>query len=333
MTLPALPLVDGAFFVDNSFLEALQTCPRNAQHAYLDRRVIDSSRISLEFGSTMHKALEWRYKTLRNNVPDEDSNTLMMNFFRELYDRVSIEEGEVRDINLAEELVRRYNEKYRMEPFNILVDKDERPMVEMSFAVPLYQHYFSTNQPSIPIYYTGRIDLPVSWDNQLIIIDHKTDSMYYGAQQFIDEQRPSNQYRGYCWAFEQLTKQKVSGFCVNGIRTKQAPKTKPRTKTIEQWWDESFVRNIEYLDLYPNWQETWKNEAINLIESFFWMYSRGDMPMWGKFTRACSRYAGCQFKDVCLAPTAEKGQEILHSNVFRCNDWTPLERVKKEQEK
>lgn len=334
MTLPTLPLIDGAFFVDNSFLEALQTCPRNAQHAYIDRRVIDSDRISLEFGRTMHSALEWRYKTLRNSIPDEDANSTMIGFFQKMYDEITINEGEPRDINLAEELIRRYNEKYRMEPFSILVDKDNNPMVEMSFAVPLFEYraQYPLNEQKqgwhIPVYYCGRIDLPIDIDNQIYITDHKTDSMYFGAEAFLNEQKVSNQYRGYCWAFQQLTGREVSGFMVNGIRTKMAP-AKPRTKTIDQWWDEGFVRDTTDFALYPTWADDWKHDAIELIEQFFWQYSRGEMPMLGKFTRACSRYKGCQFKDVCWAPTKEKGVEILQSNIFKVNDWTPLEKVKK----
>lgn len=333
MTLPPLPLIDGAFFIDNSFLEAFQTCPRYAQHSRLNKRVLAAEKLSLNFGKTMHAALEWRYKTIKSEVPDDITNEMMGLFFDEMYKDVPVLEDDHRDLNLALEIVRHYNEKYRREPFNILVDKDDKPMVEMAFVLPLYKAYpqLSSSQQlsEVPVYYCGRIDLPVEWDKQLIVMDHKTDSMFWGADSFLAEQRPSNQYRGYCWAFEQLTGKVVDGFCVNGIRTKAPPKTKPRNMTIDQWWEESFVRDITYLALYPNWQDKWKNDTIELVEQFFWQYSRGRLPMFGKFTRACSRYGGCPFKDVCLAPTEEKGIEtLLDDNIYKDNDWSPLEKVK-----
>lgn len=334
MNLPPLPLTDGCLFLDNSALELLQTCPRAFQHNRLDSRIITGERHALNFGTAMHKALEWRYKNCKNNSPTESDTNVMVSIMEQMFlDHPMPDEDDHRNLNFGIELLQRYNTKYYLEPFNILVDKEDKPMVELAFALPLFVF---TNAlpgygpaPTIPVYFTGRIDLPVSWDSQLFITDHKTDSMFFGPASFINEQKASNQYRGYCWAFEQLTGKTVDGFVVNGIRTKSPPKTKPKYCTIDQWWDESFVRDITYLSLYPNWQTRWRNDAITLIEQMFWLYSRGELNMLGKFTRACSRYGGCQYRDVCLAPTEEKGSEILHSSVYKENLWTPLEQTKK----
>lgn len=338
MNLPPLPLIDGALFLDNSALELLQTCPRAYQHNRLDSRIITGERHALNFGTAMHKALEWRYKNCKNNSPTESDTNTMVSIMETMFaEHPMPDEDDHRNLNFGIELLQRYNTKYHLEPFNILVDKEDKPMVELAFALPLFEakvdEYLYPDGRiqkdfKIPVYFTGRIDLPISWDGQLFIMDHKTDSMFFGPSSFINEQKASNQYRGYCWAFEQLTGKTIDGFVVNGIRTKNPPKTKPKYCTIDQWWDESFVRDITYLSLYPNWQTQWHNDAITLIEQMFWLYSRGELNMLGKFTRACSRYGGCQYRDVCLAPTEEKGSEILHSSIYKDNLWSPLEKTK-----
>lgn len=332
MNLPPLPLVDGCLFLDNTALEILQTCPRSFQHNRLDSRIIRGEKHALNFGTAMHKALEWRYKNCKNNPPTGDDTNSMVAIMEQMFiDHPMPDEDDHRNLNFGIELLQRYNTKYHLEPFNILVDKEDKPMVELSFALPLFVHKNYSNAAQvieIPVYFTGRIDLPISWDGGLYIMDHKTDSMFFGASTFINEQKASNQYRGYCWAFEQLTGRTVDGYVVNGIRTKSPPKTKPKYGTIDTWWDESFVRDQTHLALYPGWQDKWRNDAIALIEMMFWLYQRGDLSMFGKFTRACSRFGGCQYRDVCLAPTEEKGLEILQSSVYKNNDWSPLEKTK-----
>lgn len=335
MNLPPLPLIDGCLFLDNSALELLQTCPRSFQHNRLDSRVMAGEKHALNFGTAMHKALEWRYKNCKNTPPTEQDTNSMVAIMEQMFAEHPMEnEDDHRNLNFGIELLQHYNSKYHLEPFNVLVDKDNNPMVELAFALPLFTtHIIGYDKKSIlevPVYFTGRIDLPISWDGQLLIMDHKTDSMFFGPTSFLNEQKASNQYRGYCWAFEQLTGKTVSGYCVNGIRTKALPKTKPKYCTIDQWWDESFVRDITYLSLYPGWQDKWRNEAITLIEMMFWLYSKGDLSMFGKFTRACSKYGGCQYRDVCLAPTEEKGSEILQSSIYKINDWSPLEKKKQQ---
>src|SRR6185312_10107642 len=162
MNLPSLPLVDGALFIDNSTLEQLQICPRSMQHSRLDQRILAGERHALNFGTAMHGALEYRYKNCGSRAPGCADEELMAGIFKTMFaEHPMPDEDDHRDLNFAIELMQRYNAKYHLEPFNVLVDKNDKPMVELSFALPLYTH------ENIPVYFTGRIDLPVSWDNQI----------------------------------------------------------------------------------------------------------------------------------------------------------------------
>lgn len=321
MNLPPLPLVDGALFIDNSFLEALTTCPRKLQYDRLLKRRPIAEKSALSFGSAIHLALEHRYKNLKNSSPtildEQDQAELLQKYFASNI----MPEEDHRQLNFAVELVKRYNAKYQVEPFNLLTDKDGKVMVELSFALPLFEYTLEErtdighyHQKQVPIYYTGRIDLPVLWDGQIIIIDHKTASML--GDYYFDSQRISPQYEGYSWAFEQLTGQKVSGFCINAIRTKAQP-VKPRS-SWDEWWNECFARHKEYLK--PGQLEEWKKNTIALINEFFFHYQNDFMPQKKK---ACTMYGKCQYYDVCYLPE-ENRNVVLQSDQFTTNDWSPL---------
>lgn len=316
-----LPLVEGRLLVDNSFLETITMCWRAGQLNKIDSRVPSAEKASLNFGIVNHSALELRYRMCGSNPPTAEYEAALSTLLQTFFEEHPVDETEHRNLNHAREVLQRYNTKYRLEPFNVLVDKDGKPLVELSFALPLGK------VQDVDIVFTGRIDLPVSWDNRLIIVDHKTDSMFYGPQWFLNEQSKSNQYLGYCFAFEELTGQHVDGFCVNGIPTKKPPE-KPRTKTVDEWWSDQLVRDVQYLAIRPGWKDQWLRDTMTTVEVFLWHYARGYFPKNGMFVRSCSRYGGCCYADVCFAPSEEKAQEILQSNVFTDNKWTPLQEVK-----
>jgi len=309
-----LPLIDGALFIDNSSLELLTTCPRALEYNRLFRRVSSGAKPALNFGSAIHLALEWRYRNCKNQPPDalEESEqaSVMARFFREN----PCPDEDFRNLNWAIEVIKHYNQTYQVEPFNILVDDKGEPMVEMPFALELFR-YQVKGGPVIPIFYSGRIDLPVMWNGNLVIIDHKTTSML--GDYYFKDQRVSPQLFGYCWAFEQLTGRKAQAFCVNAIRSRPMPQ-KP-VGGFDRWWTENFQRHTEFI--FPHQLEEWKRNTIALVEEFFWHYERGYFPMKRKW---CSgKYGLCPYYDVCDLPASERGL-MLESTLFTDNNWSPL---------
>jgi len=194
--LPPLPLQNGALFVDNSMLELLTTCPRALQYNRLAKRIAATDKPSLAFGSAVHLALEYRYSTYTNLPPDALLHSEIADLLTKFFDEHPTPSDDYRNLNWCLEIVRRYNEHYAIEPFQLLVDPTGKPMVELSFALPLFTFVDLANDRSIPIIYTGRIDLPVLWDGQLSIMDHKSSSMV--GPSFFDKMRMSAQQKGYC---------------------------------------------------------------------------------------------------------------------------------------
>lgn len=316
MNLPPLPLKNGCLEIDNSFLESFTVCPRRSEYSSLLKRSPATEQPALNFGSAIHRALEYRYKTFRNSAPDSSmGQEIFDKALKPYFDANPQPEDDHRTLQYAEELVSEYNNRFQHEPFSLLTDNKGEVMTEMSFAVPLFEVESPfVHDAQIPVIYTGRIDLPVLWGNQLIILDFKTASTL--GQQKADEMKVSPQFFGYCWAFQELTKQKVEGFCVRAIRTKAKP-GKPKAGW-QSWWDESFMTVKEYVD--QDQLNEWKFNVIALIEEFMWHYSRNFMPQKKK---ACMLYGKCPYYDVCyLAPGSR--QEQLMSAQFTNNTWSPL---------
>ena len=360
MQLPPLPLVDDTLFIDNSgWIENLSTCTRKLEYQCLSLRVHGAEKPALNFGSAIHLALELRYARYANKPPDqvyyEDLSVLLTDFFKDK----PVPAGEWRTLNWAMDTMRRYNERYYDEEFNLLQYKDpivcpqckgkgkskysdkERDclfcvgtgkrslMVEMPFAIKLYTHtsgIMSTNIPrSIHVYYSGRVDLPVNYGGiGIFTMDAKTTGQL--GDTFWIEQRMSNQHRGYCWAFHNITGSIPAGYVVNAIRSKEPPiyvlnnevSKRGKKQSPEQWWQESLCRERKIITSFD--LDYWKNNTIDLCEEFFWHYERGYMPM---KTKWCNSYGHCPYYDTCALPPDERNG-FLNSGLYTANVWSPL---------
>lgn len=323
--LPPLPLVDGCLLIDNSiWVEGFSSCYRYLEYKALWKRILKGEDTALNFGSAMHLALEYRYRHYQNKEVDvayyDEVAKLLTQFFQEH----PLPEDDWRNLNWAMETVKRYCERYQKEDFNLLVDKDGKTLVELSFALPLFTYpACAPLHADIPVIYTGRIDLPISINNRIFVMDHKTTE--HLGDWFWTGIRMSDQPIGYVWAFEQLTGMSVAGYAINGIRTKNPPQYvldgKPyrgKTKSPAEWWNESLQREVYPVEKWKT--EEWRNNTINLVEEFFWNYSRGNLPMKRKW---CSSYGRCPYYDVCLLYPNDR-QAMLQSGLFKDNDWTPL---------
>jgi hypothetical protein len=315
MNLPPLPLKDGALLIDNSFLERFTSCPRSLEYDRLLRRTPALEQPALNFGTAIHAALEYRYRHCKNEPPTPfDEQDIYDKVLEPFFAQTSQPEGDHRTLQFAMDIVKRYNSKYNTEPFRLMTDDKGEVMAELSFMLPLYTQVDYSMAIAIPVFYTGRIDLPVLWDDQIIVGDHKTASQL--GELYFNGQRIAPQFEGYCWAFEQLTGKKVDGYFINAIRTKE-PAAKPRNG-IDAWWDEGFQRHKEYLK--PGQLDEWKVNTIAHVKEFFYHYQNDYMPQRKK---ACTMYGKCPYYDVCYLPSEQRNGELM-SDKFRTNEWSPL---------
>lgn len=352
--LPPLPLVGDTLFVDNSgWLEGLMTCPRALRYKQLDRRIPVAESAALNFGSAIHFALEYRYRHYQSSPVDVFYQDGITPILTEHFDAHPAPMDDWRTLNWALELVNKYNERYGQEEFSLLRYKEPHPcpqclgssgadmnkdrqclwcngtgktdvMVELPFALPLFE---TTHEGKpLKVIYTGKIDLPIILDNQTWVLDHKTTGML--GNSFFDDMRMSSQQKGYAWAFSQLTGEKVTGYIINAVRSKEMPLyvaegkerkgREGKTLSPAKWWQETFQR--EKYRLRADDLVEWKNNCIDILEEFLWNYSRGKAPM---KTKWCSQYGRCPYYDVCSMEASDRGV-YLASGLFTDNNWSPL---------
>lgn len=119
MNLPPLPLVDGAFIIDNSGLERLQ-CPRKFQYSELNRRSPVASKAGANFGSTIHRGLETRYQRCGNNAVDSLTQIAIEAEMLAWLTEHPQPDGDFRNYNHACKMMQVYNAIYKNEQFKIL---------------------------------------------------------------------------------------------------------------------------------------------------------------------------------------------------------------------
>lgn len=319
-----IPLTDGAFYVDNSMLSTLK-CPRLWEYQHSRKLVPSSFAPALNFGSAIHLALEHRARHHEPMLDRQQCESEQTDILAEFFAENPPPEDDHRGLNFAVEVIKQYNERYEIEPYNLLLDEKGEKMVEFSFAVPLFTYQppsqkAGDDRMNIPVVYTGRLDLPTMWDGKLILVDNKTKGQL-GAKVF-DEFRMSPQMLGYCWAFQKATGKMPHGFAINFIRTKE-PTMKMLDGTeskanIKKWWDSSFYREKEFISQWSI--DEWERNAIARVKELFYYDEQQYFPM---KQYHCVDYGRCPFYDVCYYSPSVR-EELLASNAFKTNDWSPL---------
>jgi PD-(D/E)XK nuclease superfamily protein len=349
-----LPTIEGAFFVSNSFLEWIQSCSRGSQYYKLDARISAVDTSALTFGQHLHSALSLNYKLQEYGLRQDQINSRAVWLLEELFQSEPTTEGDFRTLNWALEIYQQYVKKYEFENFKLMQykesidckyccgegevqDMDEEGslirdcywcngtgktsiMAEVPFAVKLYE----SPTTLLPVYLHGFIDLGVSLNNFLYPLDWKSTSRL--GPSFWDEHRMSMQHKGYAWALEQTTGQKVHGHIIRALRvndppayvTQGRPDKKGNFKTVAEWWNESLAE--EHFLIGDGELDEWKQTAIGLVEEFFWHYKNGFFP---KRTKYCSnKYGRCQYYDVCSTFPEKDRQILLNSAMFKDKEIT-----------
>lgn len=310
-----LPLIDGAFFIDNSTLEYMTTCPRAFEYKALNKRISAESRPALNFGGAIHTALEVRYR-LAGNEPVDDAVELAQMAALELHFQERPIDNNYRTLDLATQIITTYNRRYLSEAFDILANEaDGKPLVELSFAHKLGD--FAYRGGVVPVYYMGRIDLLVWWPKgHLFVIDHKTTSIM--GQGFFEEQRMSAQQHGYLWAAQKSTGLRAEGFAINAIRTRPPAKTRSAVE-MDDFQREKFFITQEAI-------AEWETNTKVLIEEVLWHHERGYFPMKTKW--CVGKYGRCPYFEVCSLPPESRGV-MINSNMFQTDTWSPLQKTEK----
>lgn len=315
--LPPLPLVDGHFLIDNSAIEKFK-CPRAWQYSELEAKSPVSARAGANFGSTIHRGLETRYKLVGNNKVDAATQLAIDTSMAEWLAENPQPEHDFRNLDHACTLSRVYNQIYGNESFTIMKNHVGKPIIEASFALP-----FGTVM-NVPVLYCGKIDLGIQDNNGIWSFDHKTAFQFGDA--FSKQMSMDGGQLGYCWALGQVTGQQPCGYIIDAIRVRR-PTVKQSTLGEAPIDGSDFTRTPYYVT--PDMLEEWKADVKAIITSIFLCHDHDLFPRhrW----QCTNKFGACDFFDVCSTPRAQR-QLILESNLFEENKWTKGLKVNADKE-
>lgn len=326
-------------FVSSSFLDTL-VCPRASQYYKINARVGDRGSTAMIFGQHLHSALSLYYRLQEYNLEHDTIMSRVSTLLEQEFSAHPTDQDDWRNLNWAMETFQQLVQKYRDEEFQVVRYKEARPctkckptdnqclwcngtgltsvMSEIPFAVKLFD-YQSELRPLIPIYYHGFIDLLISRNGLLYVMDFKSTSQL--GQSYWDDKKAIAQPKGYAWALEQLLGVKVHGYLIRAIRTVPPPKyvaegrpnTKGEFKKISDWWDESLSQ--QSFELGPGELAEWKDNAIAQVKQFFYHHSQGMFPQ--NKSVCVGKYGKCQYYEVCHTFPISDREILLNSTMFK----------------
>lgn len=286
-------------------------------------------RSALSFGSAIHLALDYRYTIFGSDLSNE-SMIKCEDGQRQLLEQHFAEnpspDEDFRTLNWAMELTRAYNQRYQVEPFNLILNNGA-PVVEQGFAIPFlaYDLVKGTTRrinalaEALPhetiICFYGKIDMVVLYNSGTYVWDHKTDSAL--GTTYHDKMRIRPQFMGYAWAWWKYSGVLPMGFFVNGIRSKDKPAKAP-PGGWDKWWADSFHRVIEYIQ-EPQLTE-WETNTHQVLDTMLWQHRRGGFPM---NKNHCGAFGKCEFYSICYGNPTDR-DELLNGSMFTHNAWSPL---------
>lgn len=314
--IPQIPLVDGAFLIDNSGLEKLK-CPRAFQYSELNRRSASAERAGANFGSTIHRGLETRYNNVGTNDVDDLTRIKIEVDMLAWLSKNPQPETDFRNYNHACKMMAVYNHIYKKEGFSILKNQAGKSIIEATFALPFGTiTNVSRDVPfqQIPIIYCGKIDLGIEDHNGIWSFDHKTTFQF--GETFDKQMGMDGGQLGYCWALSQVTGKKPLGYIIDAIRVRRPLK---RDEFSEKSCIDAtdFKRTPYYVT--DDMLAEWKSDVLALVQNIFAYHSNNHFPRhrWN----CTNKYGLCDYFDVCSAPREQRDM-ILNGSLFEENTWT-----------
>jgi hypothetical protein len=299
-----IPLTDGAFIIDNSGIEKFK-CPRAFEYGVDMRRIAVGKAAGANFGSTIHRGLETRYKLVDTN-PVDDATTMVINTAMHEWQQENPQPiGDFRNYDHAVKFLAVYNQIYKKETFNIITHNGKK-IIESSFLLPL-----GTVQ-NIPILYSGKIDLGIE-SNGIWSFDHKTAFMF--GEGFDKQMAMDGGQLGYCWALGQTLQVTPRGYIIDAMRVR-------RPKKEDEFGGTAPIDGTDFkripCPVSQEQVEEWKKDTLTIVSDIFNCYDRGYFPRhrW----QCVGKYGICEYYDVCSTNITQR-EQIINSNLFEESKW------------
>lgn len=301
--------------INFSSLSLMQECWRKVEYSLLRGLRSNLEAPATLFGSAIHSGLEVYYSSPRTqrHLPKKYLEILQMigagawedewqsevifasarAFVLKAAPIAGLPPENKRSIATGVWILRHYFEQYLTDPFVILSDANG-PLVEKKVSMRLHE------DEKVILDIFGQIDFVLKNEITGVILpgDHKTTSQL--GPQFYQRLNPNFQYTFYLWMAREVLGLETDSFLVNALQVKEMPKTSRGSGP-------QFARQVT-----TRTQDDFDELKLAIIDSVFMFLrnqERGSWPM--SSPGPCSNYGGCQFHDICAAPTQ------LRENIIR----------------
>ena len=271
---------------DYSTISSFQTCRKKYYFEHVRNLKPKIKGAALTFGQAVHEGLEQWYKMKALN-PALDA-------FKACYE--DREGEEVRTVENGCKLLTEYTKKYEVEPFTP-IDKSEE-----GFIFPLSNGL-----------YGGRLDLPVLWDGQMWIMEHKTTTRLSGS--YFDQFSLDKQVTGYIIGLEELYGERCMGCIINAMEPwKEVKRVTEKTKKAEDHFLRKPVTRSQML------KDRFKLNVERIIRDIKWCEENNEYQEAEK-KEVCLYYnRKCPYHDLCCY-----GEDPRLLSEYVIEEWKPFE--------
>jgi len=282
---------------DNSTISCFQTCRRKYYYQYVRHLQPAMKSAPLIFGTAIHDALDCYYKNKDKDVGIIEAVKL----FKSSY---STPEGEsLRTVENGVKMLTWYSIKYKGEPFTV-------------YGKPEEGFVFFIGE----LLYGGRLDLPVEWDGQLWIMEHKTTTRL-GASYF-NQYELDKQITGYIIALEEYSGRKCSGAIINVLEPwKDVKRVSAKTKKPEDHFLRKPISKSEDL------KQRFRYNVQAIVRDILWCEQHGEFQEAEK-KEACFYYnRDCPFLQLCQY--GENERVIKRDYIVK--KWEPFSTAQRQE--
>ena len=279
----------GVSIYDNSMLATFITCPRMFDYRHNQGLVAKNREpaVALEFGLSVHRALELWQKTSKDD--DKAINEFVQGFapFEEqpkISPKTGKELGATYTVLYGCSVLTEYFRRYR---------NDEREVVELESPL--------AEEVADGVFIAGKVDKIVSSPKSLVFADYKTTKY---MNQFL--LNPNPQFMTYKFLSEKLTGKPVSGeLDIIGVS---------KSKSLDE------LLRREPFDYTSHQMSEWRKSLLGLVS----MIEKAKQEnFWPQTWRCQPFFRDCDFMPLCTMPNAE-GHDRLVESVYKVEYWDPF---------
>jgi hypothetical protein len=310
---------------DNTQIESFRNCSRKFFFRHMLHWDPREPALSLIMGSSWHSAMDVIWKELNEDKDQEIKDVLVKgmaafmanwqeeglpsyNDFLNL-DPITVEKFVPRTPMIASEMLWNYIVQRRD-----FIGECEILAIEQPFAVPL--------DPSNPdLWYVGRLDKVVRYRGKLLVIEHKTTTLYkkdgYFRSLWIESFSPNSQVDGYLHAARMLYGPSAKRLWIDAALVH---------KTVHEGF--MFIPVERQPELLEGW--LWETHYwIDAIKQNIDLYEgtpvEKTLSAFPRNTSYCDAYnKACEYRDVCQM-ISNPATYPMPDNLYREEKWEPFD--------